>query len=348
MFYIHRFSCISPQNTFPTVDFDKVEEYTENKLYAKEPAYQGIPSGVLRRMGKAVRIGVGAALPIIKDNKDISGIIIGTANGGLEDCIKFLNQIIEYEEGTLTPTNFVQSTANAIASQISLMSSNRGYNVTHVHRGHAFENAVIDADMFIKENPEKSLLIGGVDEISIYNYNMQYLSGQYKSDTISNFHLYNTDSVGSIAGEGSAMFLVNGIKDKSVAKLEGIKILASEDRGFIEEQLRSFLKDYLRDEEELDLLLSGENGDNRMNNFYSSCERILSKNITIARFKHLMGEHQSATALSVFLGCSILESKHVPEVMLKSKGRKNSCNKILIYNTYGSMQHTFILLSGVN
>jgi hypothetical protein len=146
MLYIHQHTCISPQQTFSHIDIDTLNECVENKLKAKEPAYDGIPPGILRRMGKAVRMGVGAAIPIIKNNPSINGIIIGTANGGMEDCIKFLNQIIDYEEGMLTPGNFVQSTPNAIAAQLGLMSKNKSYNITHVHRGLAFEDALIDQD----------------------------------------------------------------------------------------------------------------------------------------------------------------------------------------------------------
>ena len=134
MFYIHHTTCISPQKTFIDVDLNQLNEQVDKKLKVVEPSYKEIPVSVLRRMGKAVRIGIGAALPLIQKTNDIKGIVIGTANGGMEDCIKFLNQIIQYEEGTLTPTNFVQSTANNIASQVALFSSNKEYNITHVHR----------------------------------------------------------------------------------------------------------------------------------------------------------------------------------------------------------------------
>ena len=117
MLYIHQHTCISPQQAFNDVNIETLKESAENKLKAIEPVYEGIPPGILRRMGKAVRMGVGAAVPLLKTNTAIDGIIIGTANGGMEDCIKFLNQIIDYDEGLLTPGNFVQSTPNAIAAQ---------------------------------------------------------------------------------------------------------------------------------------------------------------------------------------------------------------------------------------
>ena len=50
-------------------------------------------------------------------------MLIGTANGGIEDSIMFLNQIHDYEEGRLTPTSFVQSTYNAIAGMMGMITS---------------------------------------------------------------------------------------------------------------------------------------------------------------------------------------------------------------------------------
>jgi len=66
-------------------------------------------------MGKSIRMGVGAALPLMSETDSVNGIIMGSANAGMEECVKFLNQIVQYEEGQLTPGNFVQSTGNVIA-----------------------------------------------------------------------------------------------------------------------------------------------------------------------------------------------------------------------------------------
>ena len=77
-----------------------------------EPDYPGIPAGVKRRMGKSVRMAVGAAFPLLKIS---AAGWYHHRNGEWRNgrLIKFLNQIIEYNEGLLTPANFVQSTSNA-------------------------------------------------------------------------------------------------------------------------------------------------------------------------------------------------------------------------------------------
>ncbi|MBK7121884.1 MAG: hypothetical protein IPH68_03205 [Chitinophagaceae bacterium] len=97
--YIHNTYCISPQQISLQPGIEMNHEPADNKMLAIEPAYEGIPPGVLRRMGKAIRMGVGAALPLIKQNENINGIIIGSANAGMDECVKFLNQIVQYEEG---------------------------------------------------------------------------------------------------------------------------------------------------------------------------------------------------------------------------------------------------------
>src|SRR5258706_16232567 len=127
MLYIHHTSCISPQQTFGDVDIEHLHTSDNNQLHVIEPAYKNIPPGVLRRMSRNVKIGIVAALPLLQETK-VDGIIIGTANGGMEESIRFLNQVIEYDEGLLTPGDFVQSTANAVASQISLKTANKAYN----------------------------------------------------------------------------------------------------------------------------------------------------------------------------------------------------------------------------
>jgi hypothetical protein len=347
MFYIHQASCISPQQTFSNVDLDKLFEPVEKKLFAIEPAYDGIPPGVLRRMGKAVRIGVGAALPLLQNNTLPDGIIMGTTNCGKDDCIKFLYQIIEYDEGMLTPLNFVQSTPNALAGQLGLLTKNHGYNITHLQYGLAFEFAMIDADMMLHENPVNSYLLGAVDDISTHNYYFEDKAGWYKKEEVSNKIVYETNSPGSLAGEAAAMFIVNGKKTGSVANVRAVETLHHEDESILKEKLQTFLEKYLPAGEKIDLLLTGENGDNRLLKYYSSCESALNGDVTVARFKHMSGEYPTATAMGLWLCCEILQNQHIPAHMIKKMtAAKTRYKNILIYNNYKGFQHSLILVSG--
>jgi hypothetical protein len=344
MFYIHQTSCISSQQTFNSADINNLQELSGNMLKAIEPSYNGIPPGILRRMGKSVRMGVGTALSLLKDNTTIEGIIVGTANGGKEDCVKFLSQIIEYNEGLLTPINFVQSTPNASAAQIGLLTGNHGYNITHVHHGLAFEFSMIDADMMIMENPLNSYLLGAVDDISSYNYIFEEKSGSYKKEIITNKKLYETISPGSIAGEAASMFLVNGNATAAIAKVVAVNTLHHEDESIMSERLQEFIKKHLPADEKIDLLLTGENGDNRLLKYYAACESAMEEGVTVARFKHMSGEFPTATAMGLWLCCEILQKQYIPDHMIKKAADKTRYKNVLIYNNYKSIQHSFILI----
>ncbi|MHA4810363.1 beta-ketoacyl synthase chain length factor [Flavitalea flava] len=364
MFYIHHTACISPQQSFPPgkTDLGQVDESLENKLIAREPSYEGLSKNAARRMSKSVRMGVGTALALLSDPLDdlrnnslkdfLNGIIIGTAHTGMEESIQFMKQIMEHEEEMLTPGAFVQSTPNTLGSQISFLTRNKGYNITHVHSGLAFENALIDAAMLLKENPSDTYLLGAADEIGVYNYNIDYLDGWYKKEPLSNKRLYEGDSPGSLAGEGAAMFLINNKKENALAKVQALSIFHGEEPANVTSQLKSFLDRQLQQlppGEKIDLLLTGENGDNRLLDFFSSCEAILDKDVTIARFKHMSGEYPTATAFALWLACSLPGGQPLPPHMIKKPGAK-ACNpfkNVLIYNKHRGNQHSFMLVEKV-
>jgi hypothetical protein len=343
---IHDMACLSPQKTFPHAMPEELMLSSGNQLRVIEAVYEGIPPGVLRRMGKAVRLGVGAGLAVLKGLDQPDGIVIGTGNGGIEDCIRFLDQIIEYSEGLLTPGNFVQSTANAIGSQISLIKKNTRYSCTHVHRGLAFENALLDTILLLQENPSRQYLTGAVDEISMPNYNIDLLAGWFSKEIFSNSLLFEKHPAATIAGEGAFM----GIFDKrplgAVAALEGLQFFHSEDPALITWQLTRFLRRYLSSGGSVDLLVSGEDGDSRHLPFYTEVERLLPGSL-VARFKHLSGEYPTASSFGFWLSCQILRQQQVPAICLKTGHPAGSIKNILLYNNYRGLQHAFYLIRRV-
>lgn len=344
MFYIHQSTCISPQQSFGEQDIARLHEPAGNKLKAIEPSYEAIPPGQLRRMGTAIRLGIGAALPLLKNNDAVNGIIIGTAKGGMEDSVKFLNQIVQYDEGVLAPGNFVQSTTNAIAGHLGLLTRNKGYNITHTQRGLAFETALIDADMRLNEFPEHRYLLGGVDEISSFNYNLERLDGAYKTEEVTSANFYTLDTPGSIAGEGAAMFLVDKKKEGAIVQLKAFGTQPGNNADLLRSNLQNFLQQNLAPGETIDLLISGENGDNRYIHYYETVERLLPESVTIARFKHMSGEYPTASAIALWLAGEILQRQDIPAHIIKRAG-VSSYKNILIYNNFKGRQHGWLLVA---
>ena len=349
MFYIHQTTCISPQSTYMDVDIETLHEFKDNVLRIIEPAYEGMPSNMLRRMSKIVRIGVGSALPLINVTSPPNGIIIGTGIGGMEESSKFLDQIIEYDEGLLTPGDFVQSTSSATAALIGMLNNNHSYNVTHVHRGLSFENAVIDAAMLLNENPSNSYLVGGADGVSSYNHHIDERGGWHKKEMVSNASLYTANSPGTISGEGSAMFLIDNNASQALARLNAVATLHHTDEGAVKTFIADFLNKNLQPGEKIDLLISGENGDSCLLKYYEACEELVEEPTAVVRFKHMCGEYPTASSFALWLATRFLSKQlTIPAHMIKRSGADTGLKNVLIYNTHKGNQHSCMLISSVD
>lgn len=349
--FIKDLSCISAQQTFDEAFFEtSLKVNTGNRYMALEPGYGNlIPASLLRRMGKAVRIGVGAGLPLIQKNPELDGIILATANGGLEDCLKFLNQIVDYNEGTLTPTNFVQSTPNAVAGNLALMSKVTGYNATHVNKGLAFEGALMDAFLLFEEEKAKSLLLGNIEEISDYNYNIDMLAGSWKKEETTSETLLNSDTPGTVCGEAAVMFVVEADKsENSLAEIVDVDQISYADENKLKEKLIYFLAKNEVELSEIDTLILGYSGDSRSDHWYIWLHETLFQESSVYNYKNLVGDFPTATAFAVWMGVHILNGKKMPdETLLTKKEVKREPKKILVYNHHKGIQHGFILMSGL-
>ena len=348
--FIKDLSCISAQRTYDETFFNtKLKINTGNRYMALEPGYGDlIPGSLLRRMGKAVRIGVGAGLPLIRRNPELEGIILATTNGGLEDCLKFLNQIVDYSEGTLTPTNFVQSTPNAVAGNLALMSKVTGYNATHVNKGLAFEGALTDAFLCFDEGKTNSLLLGSVEEISDYNYNIDMLAGSWKKEETTSETLLNSGTPGTACGEAAVMFVVESERSEhSLAEIIDVDQISYADEGKLRDKLISFLHSNNTELSEIDTLILGYSGDSRSDYWYSSIRKTLFPESTVYHYKNLVGDFPTGTAFAVWMSVHILSGRKMPDESLFTKEVKRKPEKILIYNHHKEIQHGFILMSGL-
>ncbi|SKB75619.1 beta-ketoacyl synthase chain length factor [Dyadobacter psychrophilus] len=345
--YITDSACISPQRTFDDAFFQgEIKVHYGNRYAAVEPGYgELIPAGLLRRMGKAVRMGVGAGLPLIQ-KYTMDGIILGTANGGLEDCLKFLNQIVDYDEGTLTPTNFVQSTPNAVAGNLALMSKVTGYNTTHVHKGLAFEAALLDAMMLLEEHKFNRVLVGSVDEISDYNHNIDFLNGHFKVEDSSSENILTSASPGSANGEGATMFVVESARnERTLAQIKDVDQMNSPSEDDLEMKLEHFLARNGLTRKNIDSLILGISGDNRTDHLYAGFQKKFFPDSSSYTYKNMVGDYPTASAFATWMAVKILSGHPVPSPCIHTTRNVEKANNVLIYNHYKGIQHSFILLS---
>ena len=289
-------------------------------------------------------MGIGTGLQLLKKATKVEGIIIRTAIGGLEDSMKFINQIELFQEGSLTPTNFVQSTPNSVAGLLSIMSANSGYNATHVHNGLAFENAILDTKLHLSENDISSILIGTVDEISDWNFNIEYLAGCFKDDAVNTESLLSLNTKGTVCGEGSSMFIIESSPVNAICQIEDLAQFSYPTESEIINNIKTFLNKNNLKQSDIQALVLGMNGDIRTDYWYKNVYNELFKDQGIFTFKNLIGEYPTASAFALYLSTYIIRGYSQPDkVILKAPSKE--IKKILIYNHYKGMQHSLILLS---
>ena len=312
-----------------------------HQYLAEEPNYKSfISKGALRRMGKASRLGIGAGHPLIHRHPNVDGIIVSTGNGGLGECVQFLDQIIKYNEGTLTPTHFVNSTANSVSGSLALSIKNKGYNATFAGHGFGFESALLDALMHCEEGNSHSFLVGNVDEISEYNSNIERHRGSFKAEETTSSNILKSTTKGSVMGEGSTMFIVsNSSKNKLASVLDVAMILTSSTQE-VQETLISFLTKNKLQPNDIDTLILGFNGDGEGDQFYHELIRNNFETQTILTFKNLVGDYPTASGFALWMAA---QNGPIPESAFYRMGHRKS-ELTLIYNHYHNTQHGFILV----
>ena len=348
--YLRSSSCISPQKTFGGEDFlTDIVEYTGTRLRAIEPDYKEfIDPKLIRRMSHVIKMGVVAAKDCLnRGNTEMPGAIItGTAFGCLEDTVTFLTRIVELNEEMLPPTAFIQSTHNTVAAQIALMLKCHAYNNTFVHKGISFESALFDAVMLLKEQDANDILVGGTEEMVDTSFTVLTRLGLYKRWPVSNLELLATASKGTMGGEGAVFFLLTDKPSvNNLAELMAIKTLYRPKD--IEGSIAAFLAENSLKIDDIDLVITGKNGDLKNDEVYRQLGLALFKNAALANYKHLCGEYPTSSSFALWLAANIVKKGIVPEVVTESGAKEISPKKILIYNHYQNKYHSLMLVSAI-
>jgi 3-oxoacyl-[acyl-carrier-protein] synthase II len=297
-------------------------------------------------MSRIIKMGVAAAMECLKEAGvgAPDAVITGTAYGCLQDTEVFLTRIVENKEEMLTPTAFIQSTHNTVGAQIALMLQCHQYNNTFVHRGFSFESALLDGLMLLLENPDALVLVGAVDEITDTSHTLLSRMGLYRQDPVSSRDLFVTRSRGTIAGEGAAFFLLTGQPSPADnARLEAITTFYNP--GNItetERSISSFLASQSIDIDDIDLIITGRNGDEKNDRIYDQLEQSVLKGPLAINYKHLCGEYPTSTAFALWLATNILKTGQLPTSI---EVRAASIRRILIYNHNHNRHHSLFLVS---
>jgi 3-oxoacyl-[acyl-carrier-protein] synthase II len=346
--YIRAASNISPQNTFGNPPYlSELVEYTGDRFTCIEPDYKTlIDPKLIRRMSRIIKMGVAAGMDCLHQAgiNPPDAIITGTAYGCLEDTNTFLSKMVQQNEEALAPTAFIQSTHNTISAQVALLLQCHQYNNTFVNGGASFENALLDAMMLLYEGEAANVLVGGIDEITANSHAILKRLGLYRKQSISNFELINTPDKGTIAGEGSAFFVLSrDASGNDWAKIDGVSsFYKPRNTAEIQQHIRTFLLTQNTDINEIDLVISGKNGDSTNDAVYEQLQQYDFANVPVINYKALCGEYPTSSAFAMWLAAHEIKTgvcSFVPE------SNQTPLKKVLIYNHYQNIHHSLILLS---
>ena len=291
-----------------------------------EPDYKAYitDSGSRRRMSRAVKMGVAAAMHCLSQTEaQPDAIITATGLGCLGDTEKFLKTLIDNGEELLNPTPFIQSTFNTVGAQVAMILKNKSYNITYVHRGFSFEHTLLDAWMQLNEQEAQHILIGSYEETTDTSFHIMERLGFWRN--------------GTLAGEGAQFFMLSTKEDKG-CELKGILPIFKPQTEDISAYLIDFLGRHQLQTQDIDLLVTGEN---KPDSYYQAIEQQLPE-ASIACHKHLTGDYQTASSLALWLSVQLMQTGHLPSYLAKRDARR-PIRRILVYNHF-LKNHSFILL----
>lgn len=334
--FIHSAVCISAQNTFDTVKFlDDIIELSGKTVAAHYPNYKDyITPAASRRMATGVKMGVTAASKALEkaNLNQPDAIITGTGMGCIEDTEKFLNSILANDEAFLTPTSFIQSTHNTMGAQIALGLQCKAYNNTYVHAALSFESALLDAQLLLQEEIEPAhILVGSVDEL-----------GKEIIHSIRMMEDANSTGIEVPFSEGASFFVVSSEAKENAIQLVDLEVCSTASEQDIQENLKNFLERNATKSSEVDVLITGRNGD--IFDCYYDSLATLFKDVPELKYKHLSGEFYTASPFGLWAAYEILHRQEIPKTLIYNEKAKSEINTILLYNQFKGRDHSFILL----
>lgn len=351
-YYINGAGVISPQKTFDNGEFlPELTRYDDNILTCVLPNFKDyINPFQMRRLSRMLRMGLSAATICLRNAgiKTPDAIITATGYGFQADMGKFLNEIMTQDEQQLTPTYFMQSTHNALSGLIALSVKCMGYNNTYASKGFAFETALHDAMLLLQEKEAANVLVGSFDEAYPVQSSDYDRLGYLKMEKISNLELFETETPGTLQGEGMAFFIVSDqVLPHSWCRLRNFHMVYQPDHY---ENLAAEMIDFLGKNGitpgEVDVFVNGVSGDTVRDSWNRKLQEDLFGHAAPVRFKHLTGEYATASSFGLWLAAKIFKTKTIPEAVLAAPIPSNRPLKTaLVCNHFLGKNYSFFLLT---
>ncbi len=346
--YINGTAVISAQNHLGEEAFPKtVHVPFDDHFRAQEPSYkEHIAPNMIRRMGRAIKMGVSAALRTLEDAgiSEADAVVCGTGIGCFEDSEKFLLSIIDHQENLLTPTAFIQSTHNTVGAQIALLIKCHQYNMTYVQRGFSFESALLDAMLLLAEGEAKHVLTGGIDELTPGYLTLQKRAGYIKSSAYTGERLRDDPTPGHYLGEGAGFFVLSSLQTTATyARLQAVTLLHNP--ASLALAVNAFLQEQGLEPAAISLVLTGHSGDVRYESQMQALQLGYLNGCPQLDFKQYCGEYMTSGSFALWLAASLLKTNSAPPALISSGTVPTNIAHVLIVNHFRDDDYSLILVS---
>lgn len=343
---------ISPQRTHAVREFlPESAGYEDNVLTCMLPEFSDYMNPLqMRRLGRTLRMGLAAATICLREAgvSTPDAIITASGYGFQEDMGAFLAELLDQDEQQLTPTCFIQSTHNALSGLLALSMKCMGYNTAYAGKGCAFEAALQDAMMLVRDGEAQNVLVGAVEEAYWVQRNEYARLGYLKREKIKSLRLFESQTEGTLLGEGVAFFLLSGASAApGWCRMRDLRMVyGPADYGRLSAELMDFLGRNHLAPRDVDVLVNGASGDVARDKPIHDLRRDHFGSAADVRFKHLTGEYATAASFALWLGAKILKTQTLPEAVLAAaapSGRPPQT--VLVLNHFLGKDYSFALLT---
>lgn len=163
---VHGRSCVSGSGNTAATMSQLVQGLPVAGMVDLDSLSENLPPRLVRRLKRLPRMTLSLAAAALADSgleEKPSAVFMGTGWGALSETYDFLTRLAESQEQFPSPTDFVGSVHNGPAGQAAIMFEATGANITTSGGDYSFEQALLAADLMMKEGDERSLVLG-VDE----------------------------------------------------------------------------------------------------------------------------------------------------------------------------------------
>lgn len=251
-----------------------------------------------------------------------TGVYVGTGLGSLDETTIFIENMIQQNENLPKPANFINSVHNAAASSLALEFGLKGENLTVTHREISFDAALWHALSGLRQGRVKRAVVCGADELNYYHVLAGSTKRFWKTEAQPLKPLAPGNSRGTFLGEGAAVCVL-AAGGGSLGKVLGAKF------GRYRRDLRTYINlpeagDFLAQlidsagikPSEVDLLLSGADGDGRLDAVYLRVGEELGRRagrvIPHGTYKQLCGDYRAASAFGFVTAALVLRDGRAP------------------------------------